>query len=189
MRTHRLAIFALIGLGALALAGCYDGNSTADTVAPVFLSVNIPELNPEVSISKGADVAVATVTFASKAKSPTGTLSAQDDVILSEWVVTCTRTDGGTMASPQWQNSYTVYVPAGGSAPVTNLRVFPAEYFQQAPLYQLFPQNGGFDKETNKTNIRQRLHIEGFGQTVAGKKISVAFDLNFNFAYLIVPVT
>ena len=37
------------------------------------------------------------------------------------------------------------------------------------PLNQLFPENGGFDKETGKHNIRQRLHIEIFGKTVAGK--------------------
>jgi hypothetical protein len=191
MRTHRLAIFALIGLGALALAivGCYDGNSTADTEAPVFLSVDVPSLNPEVSISVPADVAIATMTIKSQAKSPSVTLSPQQDVILDQWVITCTRTDGGTVASPQWQNTYTVYVPASGSASVQNARVFPAEFFGQLPLVNLFPQNGGFDKETGKDSIRQKLHVEVFGKTVAGKKISVAFDLNYKFAYLFVPVT
>jgi hypothetical protein len=51
------------------------------------------------------------------------------------------------------------------------------------PLVQLLPGNDGFDKETGKTNIRQRLHIEIFGKTVAGKQISVAFDVDVNFVY------
>jgi hypothetical protein len=185
MRTHRLAIFALIGLGALALAGCYDGNSTADTVAPVFLSVNIPEGVADVDISVPIDVIIPTMTINSHAKSPSVKLSAQDDVILTEWVTTCTRTDGGTIASPVFHNfNLTVYVGAGGAASLTNFRIFPSDYFKQAPLVQLFPENGGYDKETNKTNIRQRLHIEVFGKTVAGKAVSLAFDVNLNFFYV-----
>ena len=183
MRTHRLAIFALIGLGALAMAGCYNGNSTADTSAPVFLSTTVEPGPAEVSMSAGADITIEVLTITSHAKSPSVTLSAQDDVILTEWVITCSRTDGGTVASPQWQNFYTAYVPANGTATLGNYRIFPANYFSQAPLYQLFPENGGFDKETSNTNIRQRLHIEVFGKTVAGKAISVAFDVNLNFVY------
>ena len=183
MRTHRLAIFALIGLGALVLAGCYGGNSSAQTEAPVFLSANVTEGPLAVNMSTSTQVVIPTGTINSKAKSPSATLSAQDDVVLTQWVVTCTRTDGGTVASPQWQNFFQAYVPAGGSVTWTNLPIFPEEYFQQAPLYQLFPVNGGYDKETNKTNIRQRLHIEVFGKTVAGKAVSLVFDVNLNFVY------
>src|SRR3989304_2595798 len=103
MRTHRLAVFALVALGALALSGCYGRHDSAATDAP------------------------------------------------------------GVPSSP-------ASVPAGGTAGLKNYRIYPFEYFSQAPLYQLFPQNGGFDKETNKPNIRQRMHIEVFGKTVAGKK-------------------
>ena len=185
MRTHRLAIFALIGLGALAMAivGCYDGNSTADTVAPVFLSSQVQPGPADVVMSGGVDVTIENLIISSHAKSPSVTLSAQQDVLLTDWVITPIRSDGGTMASPQWQNSYSVYVPAGGSTSVLNYRIFPAEYFLQPPLYQLFPGNGGFDKETGNTNIRQRLHIEVFGKTVAGKAVSLVFDVNLNFVY------
>jgi hypothetical protein len=186
MRTHRLAVFALIGLGALAMAivGCYDGNSTAETEAPVFLSVDLPSVDPDVIMAEGLDVTIATMTISSHAKSPSVTLSTQQDVVLDRWVITCIRSDGGTVASPQWQTAFTVYVPASGSANVLNARIFPAENFLQAPLYQLFPGNSGFDKETGNTNIRQILHIEAFGKTVAGKAISVTFDVNYNFSFL-----
>jgi hypothetical protein len=183
MRTHRLAIFALIALGALALAGCYDGNSTADTVAPVMISTDVT-LGPTFSVmSANLDVTVPTLTFNSKAKSPTGKLSAQDDVTLTEWVTTCSRTDGGTVASPQSTKFRTVYVAAGGSATLADTSIFPHELFQQVPLVQLLPGNDGFDKETGKTNIRQQLHVEVFGKTVAGKSVSTSFDVTIEFSY------
>jgi hypothetical protein len=183
MRTHRLAIFALIALGALALAGCYGSNDSADTEAPVFLSSTVEPGPADVAMSGGVDVSIAQLTIQSHPKSPSVVLSAQDDVVLTEWVITPVRTDGGTVASPVWHNFYTAYVPAGGTASLANYRIYPVEYFSQAPLYQLFPQNGGFDKETNKTNIRQRLNIEVFGKTVAGKKVSLVFDVNLNFFF------
>jgi hypothetical protein len=183
MRTHRLAIFALIGLGALALAGCYDGNSTADTVAPVIISTDVT-LGPTFSVMRAElDVTVPTLTFNSKAKSPTGKLSAQDDVTLTEWVTTCTRADGGTVASPEWRKYRTVYVAAGGASSLADTSIFPSEYFQKMPLAQLLPGGTGFDQETGQTNIRQRLHVEVFGKTVAGRDVSTSFDVTINFSY------
>ena len=183
MRTHRLAIFALIGLGALALAGCYGGNDSADTVAPVMITTDVT-VGPTFSImSANLDVTVPTLTFNSKAKSPTAKLSVQDDVTLTEWVTTCSRTDGATVASPQSRKFRTVYISAGGSATLADTSIFPHELFQQVPLVQLLPGNDGFDKETGKTNIRQQLHVEVFGKTVAGRDVSTSFDVTIDFSY------
>ncbi len=184
MRTYRLALFVPVALAALVVAGC-SANDTTKTEAEVFLAVTqIPEGVADVNMAVPVDVSIPNMTISSKSKSPSGVISQQDDAILSEWVVTCSRTDGGTVASPVWHNfNQTIYVPAGGSTPMQNFRIFPFEYFQQAPLYQLFPANGGFDKETGQTNIRQKLHIEIFGKTVAGKNISVTFDVSLNFEY------
>ncbi len=184
MRIHRLAIVALLGLGVLGMVGCYGGNSSASTEAPVVLSNSITEGAADVDISAPVDVIIKTMTISSKAKSPNVILTTQDDVMLTDWVITCSRTDGGTVASPQWQNFYSVYVPANGSANVQNYRIFPSDFFKQPPLNQLFPENGGIDKETGKRTIRQRLHIEIFGKTVAGKSISLFFDVNLNFFYV-----
>ncbi len=184
MKIHRLATFALLALGALGLIGCYGGTHSADTEAPVVLSENITEGPAEVDISVPVDVIIPNMTINSKAKAPNGVLSQQDDVTLTDWVITPVRTDGGTIASPQWQNFYSVFVPAGGTATVQNYRIFPSEFFKQPPLIQLFPENGGVDKETAKRNIRQRLQIEVFGKTVGGKAVSLIFDVNLNFFYV-----
>jgi hypothetical protein len=173
----------LVGLGVV-LAGCAAGNHSADEEAPVVLTVDVPEGVADVNIAqRGVDVVIPNMTIKSQAKAPGTVLGPQADVILSEWVVTPVRSDGGTVASPQWREFRNVTVPAGGSAGLRNYRIFPAEYFDQQPLVQLYPQNGGVDRETGRTNIRQRLQIEIFGKTVSGRRVSVRFDWNLNFFY------
>lgn len=179
MRPYRLALLALIVVALVGLAAC-GSNSSAKTEAEVFLSVTIPQGVADVNMATTADVSNGNLVISSHAKSPDAVLSQQDDAILTEWVVTCTRTDGGTAVSPEWRNFETVYVPAGGSAPLQNYRIFPANYFMQPPLNQLLC-SGCLDKETNNPNIRQRLHVAIYGKTVAGKKISVEWDQNINF--------
>jgi len=180
MRITRIGLAALL---AFAILGC-GGNHSSDTVAPVTLSVDITEGVADVDVSVPVDVVIPNMTFDSQAKSPDAVLSQQQDVILSEWVITPERSDGGTVASPPWHNFYTVYVPAGGNATLQNYRIFPSDYFHEMPLSQLFPENGGFDAETGRRNIRQRLRVEVFGKTVAGDKISVPFDVDVNFFYV-----
>ena len=180
MKGHRIALALFL---TVAVVGCSGGNHSADTEAPVFLSANITQGPADVDISVPADVAISAMTINSSAKSTAATLSAQQDVMLSEWVITPQRSDGGSVASPQWRNFYEVYVPAGGSATVNNYRIFPAEFFKQKPLAQLFPENGGFDPETGRSNIRQRLRIAVYGKTIAGDSVVLDFDVNLNFFY------
>lgn len=181
-----LAKLFMVGL-AVGLASCAGGNHSADDEAPVVLTVDVREGPADVNIAQNADVAVANMEIKSQAKAPGTILGPQADVILTEWVVTPVRSDGGSTASPQWREFRNVTVPAGGTATLENYRIFPAEYFKQQPLVQLYPENGGFDRETGKANIRQRLQIEIFGKTVAGRRISVRFDWNLNFFYM--PLT
>lgn len=176
--------FGILGLAAvLALGGCAAGNHSADQEAPVILTVDVTQGVADVNIAVRQDVAIPSMTIKSQPKAPGTTLGPQDDVILTEWVITPVRSDGGTVASPQWREYRNVTVPAGGTANLLNYRIFPVEHFDKQPLVQLYPQNGGFDRETGKTNIRQRLQIEIFGKTVAGRRVSVRFDWNLNFFY------
>ena len=183
MKVNRLALFVPVAVAAMAVAGC-SGNHSSDSVAPVFLTENITAGVATVNMATGTDVIIPSMTIDSHVKNPdsTGQLSPQNDVTLTLWVITPSRVDGGTVASPQWRTAnITTYVPAGGSASLNNFTIFPAEFFNQPPLNQLFPQNGGIDKETGNSNIRQRLHIEIFGKTVSGKSVSLAFDNDLNF--------
>ncbi len=181
MRPSRFALLACTVVAAAGLVAC-GSNTSSKTEAEVYLSQNIQQGPADVNMATSGDVTIANLTINSHAKSPEAVLSQQDDVILTDWVVTCSRTDGGTVASPEWRNYYQVYVPAGGSAALTNYRIFPQEYFQQPPLSQLLV-SPFLDKETANSNIRQRLHIAIYGKTVAGKGVSLEFDVNLNFFY------
>jgi hypothetical protein len=183
MKTNRLVLVAFCSLAAGLMAGCTGSNHSADTDAPVYLTVDITEGPADVAVNQGVDVDIPSMTFKSNAKAPGGSLSQQDDVVLDEWVVTFRRTDGGTAVSPEWRNYYNVYVPNGGTTSLSNYRIMPVEYLSQAPLNQLFPANGGFDKETGKDNIRQELIISVYGKTIAGKKVSLTFPVTIRFYY------
>ena len=184
MKCARFPMATLLGLVLLAGLSCSAGNHSSDTEAEVFLSVTISAGPADQNVNSLADVIIPSFTINSHWKAP-GAIStgSQADAYLTEWVITPTRSDGGTAASPVWRNFYNVYVPQGGTASLQNYRIFPFEYFRQPPLNQLFPENGGIDKETGKTNIRQRLQVEVYGKTVAGKSIVCSFPVDVNFIY------
>ena len=181
MRSYRLSLIVPLALVVLGVAGC-GSNSTSKTEAEVYLTGTMQPGPADVNMATSGDVSIGTFIISSHAKSPSAVLSQQDDVMLDHWVVTCTRTDGGTVASPQWTNFESAYVPAGGSITLSNYRIFPAEYFSQPPLNQLLVYPF-LDKETSNSNIRQKLHLAIYGKTVAGKSVSLEFDLNLNFFY------
>jgi len=163
--------------------GC-GGNSTLnEDKATVYLVVEIKKYNPDISVRTTADVTVESMNIKSFLKDPSGTLSSAQDVRLTRWVSTPYRTDGGTKAGPQWINDIDVFIPAGDEASLENYRVYPAEYFRQAPLLYLFPENGGVDPETGQANIRETMKVEIFGTTMGGKSISVVTNVAFNFFY------
>lgn len=181
MTRRTLAALATVLL-AVTIAGC-TANHSADTEADVFITVEIQQGVADVNMAVAADVAIENMTFRSQSKAPGAILSGQQDAILTDWVVTPSRADGGTKASPVWRWYYNVTVPAGGQANLQNYRVFPTDYFRQMPLVQLFPENGGIDVETGKRTIRQRLDVEVFGKTVSGRRLSVQFPITVNFYY------
>ncbi len=184
MRLNRLVAIPIVALMGLALWGCSGNASSNGSEADVFFSTDVTQGPADVDISIPNDVVVPSMTFNSHAKSPGTVLSQQQDAYFTEWVMTATRADGGTKASPQWRWFYNVYVPAGGTANLQNYRIFPSDYFKELPLSYLFPQNGGFDKETGKRNIRQHIHIDVYGKTVAGRPVVNRIDFDLNFFYV-----
>lgn len=180
-RIPQICILAALAL----LAASCGGNSTLDdTESAVVLTVEVELYNPEIDIcgTAGVDVSIEKLNVFSNPKDPGGTLSTNSDVNLERWVITPSRSDGGTTASPEWAIDQGVFVAAGGEANLENWRVYPAEYFLELPLSNLLPENGGVDPETGQRNIRQTLRLEIFGRTVSGKSVStVPINIAFNF--------
>lgn len=179
---QRYLSFAALALLAVGVVACGGTSDLSDNEAAVYLTIDIEEYNPEVNIGQTFDVAITSMAIESNPSDPSGDIANQG-VNLRRWVITPSRSDGGSTASPQWIVDQHVYVPAGGEAQLANYRVFPAEYFHELPLSHLLPENGGFDPETGNANIRQTLNVEIFGETVNGKTISVEADVAFNFFY------
>ena len=167
---------------AVAVVSCGGNSSLDNTVATVFLTVDIQQNNPDIDICfQLGDITVDQMIITSNTKDPGGTTSANQDVTLTRWVITPYRTDGGSTASPEWSYDQSVFVPSGGSASLDNFRVYPFELLNQVPLAYLLPENGGFDPETGNTNIRQSFELQIFGRTVSGKsiateKVSIAYN-------------
>lgn len=178
-RKLSIAALALLAVGLVACGGTSD---LSDNETPLYLTIDIEEYNPEVNIASSFDVTIAQMSIEAQPTAPDADITNQG-VNLRRWVITPSRSDGGSTASPQWIIDQHVYVPPGGAADLANYRVFPAEYFHELPLSNLLPENGGFDPETGNSNIRQTLHIEIFGETVNGKTISVDANVAFNFFY------
>jgi hypothetical protein len=168
---------------ALAVGSCGGSSSLDNTEASVFLTVDITEYNPDVDVcAQIGDLAISQMEITSTTKDPEGTVSAQQDVNLRRWVIRPYRTDGGSTASPEWSYDQLVFVAAGGSADLENYRVYPFEYLSEVPLAYLLPENGGFDPETGRTNIRQSFELTIYGETVSGKQVStVPVPIAFNF--------
>ena len=168
---------------ALVVWSC-GGSSTLDnSEATVFLTIDISEYTPDIDIClQQSDLSITTMEIASETKDPTGNASANQDVNLRRWVIRPYRTDGGTTASPEWTYDQAVFVPAGGSASLSNYRVYPLEFLKELPLAYLLPENGGYDPETGNTNIRESFELQIYGQTVSGKNVStVPVSIGFNF--------
>jgi hypothetical protein len=171
---------------ALMLGSC-GGNSTLDdTEAAVYITVDIQEYNPDIDVclytATGIDIDIETMNVNSQPKAPGSSLGSAQDVRITRWVITPERNDGGTTASPQAIFDQGIIVPAGGTTDLSNWRVYPVEYLSESPLAYLFPENGGVDPETGNRNIRERLVLQMFGETMSGKSVaSIPQSIQFNF--------
>ncbi len=172
-------------LAAVLLLGSCGGNSTLDdTEAAVYITVDIEEYNPDIDVCNtlGADITIEKMDVTSNPKAPGTSLGSAQDVRILRWVITPERNDGGTTASPQAIFDQGIIVPAGGTTGLDNWRVYPVNYLNEIPLAYLLPENGGIDPETANRNIRQRLVLQLFGETISGKSVaSVPVPIQYNF--------
>lgn len=182
----RITSVGILLAAVLALGSC-GGNSTLDdSEAAVYITVEIEEYNPDIDIctyrAGGIDVTIETMNVVSQPKAPGANLGSSQDVRILRWVITPERNDGGTTASPQAIFDQGIVVPAGGTTDLENWRVYPVEYLDDVPLGYLLPENGNVDPETGNRNIRQRLVLQMFGETMSGKSVaSIPQAIQFNF--------
>ena len=164
-------LFGCMALAALVLAGGCS-NSQGTTESPVFITVSI-DLQPGfVNVAVPAPVQINTMTLQSHPKDPTSVdTQGFSDVQVNQYTVTFTRTDGGTTVPPPQTFGCGVLVPHDGNAALSNFPVLYASALSQSPFDQLFPFNGGIDRQTGNAEIDMKFNITFFGQTVSGKRV------------------
>jgi hypothetical protein len=180
-RTAWIAI-ALAAVVALP-AGCT--NKQGETEAAVFITVSL-DLQPGfVNVGVPAPVQISTINLQSHLKNPSQTdPQGFANFNCESYTVHYRRTDGGTHVPPDFTFACGILVPSGGSASLTNFPVLPASAIQQSPFDQLLPFNGGFDRETGKSEIDMAFDITFFGHTASGQRVqseTASGPLLFNF--------
>jgi hypothetical protein len=180
----RVAPFAALLLLALVLPGC-STNVQGDDASNVFLSVEF-ELAPlTVNVATGAPVQIQAITLRSVLKAPQpGSDNRFLDANIDDYVVEWRRLDGGTIAPASEIFGGNVIVPAGGTTSLANFPVMTGGATQLRPFDRLFPFNGGFDPETNRTEIRVAAIVTFRGHTLSGQPVRGSGTLDLIFIHV-----
>jgi hypothetical protein len=161
-------------------------NKQGETEAPVFITVDL-QLQPGfVNVGVPAAVQISSIRLQSTLKNPN-----QEDpqgfanVMCESYTVHFKRTDGGTRVPPNQTFGCGILIPSGGTATLNNFPILAASAIQAPPFDQLLPFNGGFDRETGKSEIDTAFEITFFGHTTSGLRVqseTATGILLFNFS-------
>jgi hypothetical protein len=174
---------AVAALLVVALPGC-STNTQGDSASPVFLAGDFPLLPLSVCVNSNVPLQFKTTQLRNRMKNSNVTALQFMDVQIDKYTVTWSRIDGGTKASPSQDFGGNVIVPPNGSSTLTDYPYMSADNLIRAPLDQLFPFNGGIDRETGRSEIRQAGHVRWFGHTLSGQPVvseAATFDMIFTF--------
>ncbi len=170
-------------LAAAALPGC-STNTQGDSASPVFLAGDFTLLPLQKCVNDNTPLQFQTTTLRNRLKNPITSSIQFLDVQIDSYFVVWKRIDGGTTASPTQQFGGNLIVPANGQSTLTNYPFMSADSLIRPPLDQLFPFNGGVDKETGRAEIRQAGNVTWYGHTFAGQAVVsdvATFDMIFIF--------
>ncbi len=176
-------VLVLCAALALVLGGMSCSSDLDDDEAVVFLTMEEFSIGSSfyTSVCAGSDVFIESMTIRSHIKGDAD-YSAAQDVVLTRWVVTPYRVDGGTTASPVYTRDSSVAVEAGGTADLANWPIYSSIFYNDPPLLYLFPENGGYDPETGERVVEQSLRVQWFGHTMSGQNVDFEFTFGIKFA-------
>ncbi|MGA7992085.1 MAG: hypothetical protein WCC53_11670 [Thermoanaerobaculia bacterium] len=169
-----------------AIPGC-STNTRGDDAAPVFLvGAFSGDFVPNNScVNTGGPLTVKTTTVTSRLKVPGAASTQFLDVHLDHYTVVWGRIDGGKATSPTESfDDVGGLVAPGGSSVCTDCAYMSSTNLQRPPLDQLFPFNGGIDKETGRQEIRQVANVTWYGHTLSGQAVTsdvASFEVAFQY--------
>jgi len=164
------------------LPGC-STNTQGDSAAPVFLVGSFPEVPGISCVNSLLPITIKTTTVQNRLKTSVPSLQFLD-VQVDRYTVVWRRIDGGTKVSPTENFGDGFLVPAGGTTTRTNFPYMTADSLLRPPLDQLFPFNGGIDKETGRAEIRETGSVTWSGHTLSGQAVTsdaATFEIIFTY--------
>jgi hypothetical protein len=171
----------LAGVTVAALPGC-STNTQGDSAAPVFLAGEFTLLPLQKCVNNNTAIQFSTTVLRNRIKNPGITSTQFLDVQVDTYIVVWRRIDGGTTASPSQSFGGNVIVPPNGQSTLTDYPYMSADDLLRPPLDQLFPFNGGVDKETGRAEIRESGSVTWYGHTLSGQPVVsdvATFDMIF----------
>jgi hypothetical protein len=180
-RVTKSWIFAVAAL-VFACSGDINRNTS-----PVELVVtNTQNLN-HIDLRPGAtncDQDVGTVLMQAIVKNAATADNRFNDVRITRYRVSYTRTDGGHAVPATFVRSIDTLITAnGGSTSLSKFLVVESDAINQAPFASLLPINGGRDPETGRPVVKMEVVLEVFGQTLAGENVSGSTRFPLDFCY------
>ena len=173
----------LAALTVAALPGC-STNTQGDSASPVFLAGDFQLLPLQKCVNDNTALQFSTTVLRNRLKNPGVSALQFLDVQVDSYIVVWRRIDGGTVVSPSQTFGGNVIVPANGTATLSNYPFMSADDLLRPPLDQLFPFNGGVDRETGRAEIRESGNVTWYGHTFSGQPVTspvATFDMIFLF--------
>jgi hypothetical protein len=168
---------ALVLASLLLALGCDSRVDNTDG-GGVLLSVNdfgtLPNVVQVRSIRADGLFLLDSITIESIVRDLDGNTSDLMNIEMQSYEVTYTRADGGTRLPPPLVEKIFGVVTPGGTETYLNLPMMRSDQIENPPLEDLFLENGGFDKETDRTSILMNIRLRFFGRSIAGEAVDTA---------------
>lgn len=184
----RIALALMFFAATVVATSC---NSINRETSPVKLIVTNNQALQQIDLAggTGCDQSAATINLTSQIiQNAAGTTplidTALDDITITSYQVTYTRTDGGKAIPQPFTRSISGLILVGGtSSLLTSFLAFDVNAVNQAPFASLLPANGGRDPETGQPFVKLDVVLTVFGQTVAGERVSGSTHVPLNFCF------
>jgi len=163
--------------------GC-STNKQGDDASPVFFTADFTLIPIQKNVNSGTALQLPTVTLKSVLKAPGNGTSNFLDAEIDDYVVEWRRVDTGTSVPGTETFCGNIIVPAGGTSTLTNYPFMSVADLIRPPFDQLFPFNGGVDRETGNTEIRLQAIVTFRGHTLAGQPVRGQGSFPMNFVYI-----
>jgi hypothetical protein len=183
----RTTLLLLLAIAALGVLPSCSTNVEGDEASPVFLTIEFTLLPLQKNVADGTPLQFDTAVVRNRPKSNVINSTTFLDVRLETYDVEWRRLDGGTKVPEKEIFAGNVIVPFNGTSNLTNYQFMTGAALGFSPFDQLFPFNGGLDRETGRNEIRLAGIVTLNGHTLSGQPVrgSGTFDMTFVF----IPLT